>query len=102
MAEDLRTVNTFPHFHNFTGSTTLTEIQLPEACNTVLVGSITYPLFVVQNGGTDGGSVPGNRGFVPKTNYMELPIGSGLESVQSVYVAVQSGSGDVSIILLEK
>ena len=102
MAENLTSISTFPHFHNFTGSTSLTEIKLPEACNTVLVGSITYPLFVVQNGGTDGGTVPTNKGFVPKLNYMELPIGSGLESIQSIYVAIQSGSGDVSIVLLEK
>jgi hypothetical protein len=101
MAEDLRTISTFPHFHNFTASTALTEIKLPEACNRILLGSLTYPLFVVQNGGTDGGTVPANRGFVPKLNYIELPIGTGLEAIQSIYVAIQSGSGEISIVLLE-
>jgi len=102
MAEDLRTISTFPHFHNFTGSTSLTEIKLPEACNRVLIGSLTYPLFVVQNGGTDGGSVPSNKGFIPKSNYIELAIGTGLEAVQSLYVAIQSGSGEISVILQEE
>lgn len=100
--EDLRSISTFPHFHNFTAGSTLTEIKIPEACTSLYIGCSTDPLWIVQNGGTDGGSVPTNRGFVPKTNYMELFIGIGLEAVQSVYVASQTGSGSVSIILQEK
>lgn len=102
MAEDLSGISKFPHFHNFTASSTLTEIKIPEACTKIFVGCNTQALWIVQNGGSDGGAVPTNKGFIPKTNYIELFIGIGLEAVQSIYVASQGGSGDVSVILQEQ
>lgn len=102
MAQDLRNISQFPHFHNFTGALTWTEIKIPEASNLVMIGSLTQPLWIAQNGASDGAVVGStNKGFIPKGNYLPVHIGIGLEAVQSIYVASQTGSPNISIILQE-
>ena len=101
MAEDLRSIRQFPHFHNFSATDSLTEIQLPQNCKRILVGCQQHALYIVQNGGADGATPGTHKGFIPKTNYLEVPIGIGLESVSSIYVCLQSGTGEISLILYE-
>ena len=100
MAIDLRSINTFPHFHIFNADITMTEIQLPSEVKTISIGSESKTLKIGQNGCTDGGAAPSNFGFVPSGNYLSLKVGIGLQRA-SVFVAVKSGTGDVSIILEE-
>ena len=66
MAHDLRSISVFPHFKNFTAGTTLTEIKIPAIARTITIGSDASALFVCTVGGTDGGSVPADRAFVPR------------------------------------
>ena len=102
MAENLRNIRQFPHFHNFDGGTTWTEIQIPEASNLVMVGCLTQPLWIGQNSCTDGATVDSSsKGFIPKGNYLPIHIGIGLEAVQSIFVASQTGNPNISIILQE-
>lgn len=101
MAEDLKSINNFPYFHNFTAATTWTEIKLPSEARTISVGSSTKAVFVGQNGAADGGSVGTHKAFAPAGNYIALKLGIGLQRA-SIFVAAQSGSGDVSIILEEQ
>ena len=104
MAENLKSISTFPHHHNFNAGTTLTEIILPLGiANTVTIGSDAAALFVCTNGGSDGGSVPTHKAFVPQSQYLAYTVGYGDANQQSsIYVATQSGSGkEVSIILTQ-
>ena len=101
MAIDLRSVNKVPYFHNFTASTLATEVYWPSEAKTVSVGSENKEVYIAQNGGTDNAAMPTNRAFVPSHNYIAIKLGIGLQRA-SVFVAVKSGSGDVSIILEEQ
>ena len=101
MAIDLKAINKFPHFYNFTATTLATEVYLPSEAKTISVGSESKEVYIAQNGGTDGAAMPTNRAFVPAHNYLPIKLGIGLQRA-SVFVAVKSGSGDVSIILEEQ
>ena len=102
MSEDLRSHNQFPYFHNFIVSDDVTtEILIPATCSRVSLGSINKDLFVYKNGATDAGTPPSNKGFIPKSNYLSIQIGKGLERIDSIFISSQSGSADVSVILEE-
>ena len=100
MAEDLRSISVFPHFKNITAATTLTELQLPNIARIITIGSDAAALYVCTVGGSDGGTVPADRAFVPQSQYFSVNIGSGDPNAHSsIYVATQSGTGNTSIIL---
>ena len=102
MAEDLTGQNVFPYFHNFTAlDSETTEIKLPSTCSRISIGSQSKALYICRNDASDGGSVPSKKGFVPSSNYLSLQIGKGLERTGSIFIASQSGSADVSVILEE-
>ena len=102
MAEDLRSANIYPHIHVFTASdSTTTEIQLPSEANRITVGSSNKALFICQNGASDGGSIPSNKAFVPSANYLQFKIGRGKNRADSIFIASQSGSATVTLILEE-
>jgi hypothetical protein len=100
--ENLRTISTYPHFHNFTASSNTTQIQIPRNCRKVTIGSDQQALFLCRNGATDGGSVPTNKAFIPKSNYITIAMGRGSNIDYNLYVASQTGSANVSIILEEE
>ena len=102
MAIDLRNADKdgYPLYKNFTATTATVEIKVPSSARTIKIGSPTHDIYHCQNGATDGGTVPTNRGFAPANNYVPLRLGIGRER-KSVFVAVQSGSGEISVILEE-
>lgn len=102
MAIDLRQADKdgFPYYKNFTATTTTTEILLPSTAKLIKIGSPTHDIYHCQNGATDNGTIPTNRGFAPSGNYMPIRLGIGRER-KSIFVAVQSGSGEISVILEE-
>jgi hypothetical protein len=102
MSEDLRNLNVYPAFHNFSaGDTSTTEILLPSAATKITVGGVAKEIYVCRNGATDGGSIPTNRATIPSANYLELRLGRGQNRPSSIFVASKSGSAEVSIILEE-
>ena len=102
MSEDLRSLNVYPAFHNFTaGDSTTTEILLPSACTRVSLGSVGKSIFVCSNGATDGGAIPSNKATVPSNNYLQVRIGRGMNRPSSVFVASTSGNAEISVILAE-
>ena len=101
MAIDLKGINKFPYFYNFTATTTATEIYLPAEARTISFGSETKALYIAQNNAVDGDAMPSHKGFVPSGNYIQIKLGIGLQRA-SMFLAVKSGSGDVSIILEEQ
>ena len=100
--EDLKTIGVFPYFHNFTASSNTTQITIPRGCRKVSIGSEDKKLYLCRNGATDGGSVPSNKVFIPKGNYLALSMGRGRNIDFNLYVASSSGSADVSVILEEE
>ena len=51
MSEDLRSLNVYPAFHNFTaGDSATTEILLPSAATQISLGSTSKSIFVCRNG----------------------------------------------------
>ena len=97
MAHDLRSISVFPHFKNFTAGTTLTEIKIPAIARTITIGSDASALFVCTVGGTDGGSVPADRAFVPQSNYISIQTGLGNANAHSsIYIAIYSKLGEMA------
>ena len=102
MSFDLRQADKdgFPYYYNFTATTATTEVLLPSTAKSLKIGSPTNSIYHCQNGATDGGTLPTNRGFAPAGNYMPITLGIGRER-KSIFVAVQSGTGEISVILEE-
>lgn len=101
MSEDLRSLNAYPAFYNFTAATTATEILLPSACTRVSFGAVGKEIYIFNNGATDGGAVPTGKATVPSNNYLEIKLGRGINRPPSVFVAAKTGTAEISIILEE-
>lgn len=102
MAESIQ-ADKYPFFYNFTGGTTTTEVQIPNTCRRITIGSENHKIYICRNGATDGGAVPSNRLFVPAGNYITLSLGKGKERAETVYIAASSSSNaDISIVLEEE
>ena len=102
MSEDLRSLESYPAFHNFTANdSTTTEILLPSACSRVSLGCVGKSIIVCNNGATDGGSIPTHKATVPSNNYLQVRLGRGMNRSSSVFVASTSGNAEISVILEE-
>ena len=102
MSEDLRSLNVYPAFYNFTaGDSATTEILLPSAATQISLGSTSKSIFVCRNGATDGGAVPTGQMTVPSSNYIVLRLGRGKNRPPSIFVASTSGNAEISIVLEE-
>jgi len=102
MSEDLRNINIYPAFHNFTAADdAVTEILLPSPATQISLGSTGKEIFVCRNGAIDGGAIPSNKMTVPSSNYVVLRLGRGKNRPDSIFVASKSGNAEVSIILEE-
>lgn len=101
MSENLRDLEVYPAFHNFTASTTTTEILLPSACSQISIGSPSKDIYVCRNGATDNGTLPTHRMTVPKSNYIVLRLGRGMNRPNSMFVASSNATAEISIVLEE-
>ena len=101
MAEDYRSIRAFPAFKEFTGAVTWTKIQLPANCSRVQVGS-TGALWI-SGIGVDGGTVGANddKGFIVASNYLTFLIGRGSTRDAEIFVASQSGTPKITILMEE-
>ena len=102
MSEDLRNLNIYPAFYNFTaGDSTTTEILLPSPATQISLGAQGKEIYVCRNGATDGGAVPTHKMTVPQSNYIVLRLGRGKNRPESIFVASKSGNAEISIVLEE-
>tara|TARA_R100000353_G_C6346369_1_gene151946 strand:- start:54 stop:365 length:312 start_codon:yes stop_codon:yes gene_type:complete len=102
MSVDLRNLNIYPAFHNFTANdSTTTEILLPSPATQISLGSTGKEIFVCRNGATDGGAIPSNKMTVPSSNYVVLRLGRGKNRPDSIFVASKTGNAEISVILEE-
>jgi len=98
MATNLTTTNSYPFFYAVSISTTWSEIQIPTNAKRITLGS-SSALYVGQNGATDSGAVGTHKAFVTSNNYLELDLKQDSQRATSIFVAAQSGTATVSIIL---
>lgn len=101
MSENLRNLEVYPAFHNFTASTATTEILLPSACSQISIGSPSKDIYVCRNGAEDGKALPTHRMTVPKSNYIVLRLGRGMNRPNSMFVASSNSTAEISIVLEE-
>ena len=101
MAQDYTSVRSFPSFKEFSGAVTWTQIDLPSNCSQVQIGS--SGALYVSNTGIDGGAVGVNddKGFIVASNYLTFKIGRGSTRDSQIFVAAQSGTPKISIIMEE-
>jgi hypothetical protein len=98
MATNLTAANSYPYFNVVSVSTTWMEIQLPSSAKRITIGA-SAALYVGQNGATDSGAVGTHKAFVTSNNYLELELKNDTQRASSVFVAAQTGTVAVSIIL---
>jgi len=98
MATNLTTTNSYPFFYAVSISTTWSEIQIPTNAKRITLGS-SSALYVGQNGATDSGAVGTHKAFVTSNNYLELDLKQDSQRATSIFVAAQTGTATVSIIL---
>ena len=102
MSEDLRALNVYPAFYNFTaGDSATVEILLPSPASQISLGSTSKEIYICRNGATDGGAIPANKMTVPKSNYIVLKLGRGMNRPDSIFVASVSGNAEISVVLEE-
>jgi|TARA_Y100000593_G_scaffold92881_1_gene185912 hypothetical protein len=100
--EDLTQTTIFPHTYKFTASSNTTQINLPRIASHVAIGSEDKKIYFCFEGGSDGGALPSNHGFVPKENMLHIALGKGRNRTDSIYIASSSASCDITIILTEE
>ncbi len=103
MAEDYTTVNTFPKVKVFSCSSDAakcTEIKLPSTCNVIEIGSDTQKIYW-SDAGVDDGAIISDKAFIIQNNYLPIPIGTGKQRIDSLYVVGSSASASITVILRE-
>ena len=98
MATNLTSANSFPFIYVVSVGTTWNEIQLPTGAKRVTIGA-SAALYVGQNGASDSGAVGTHKAFVTSNNYLELELKNDTQRSTSIFVAAQTGTASVSIIL---
>ena len=98
MATDLQFTNAFPFIYVISVGTTWSQIILPVNAKRVTIGASTA-LYIGKNGASDSGVVGTHKAFVTSNNYLELELKNDTQRASSIFVAAQSGTASVSIIL---
>ena len=101
MATDLRGINKFPHCAVIAATTNAHEIKLPSQAAQVTIGCQTAICLFGQNNQTDATSMGAANMFVPSGNILTVKIGRGTSRAESVFVAMPTGTGNISVILEE-
>ena len=97
---DLTTVNEYPHIKRITIGATAQKILIPITATKITFGSIQSLYFT--NIGDDGDSFGAeitDYGFVPANNLFTLHLETGRQSNKNILIGVQSGSGDLCLII---
>ena len=110
MAEDLSDATNVPYLFTKTGvATTWTEFNLPPWCCriTVISSAKAYVGFIGAETPADAGSVGTHKAEIPQdtgANFViqdpeQRPIRTGLTYARSVFVAAQTGTATVTVIV---
>jgi hypothetical protein len=95
---DLSSENYYPIIKTISATGNLTQIRLPNRARRFTVGSNTGHIWL-QTNGTDGQAPGAHKLFIVNNGYMQLFMGRGKDRNMDMYVAMQNGTGTITIIV---
>lgn len=101
MAEDYRSVRTYPAIRAFTGAATYTEIKIPSNATEVEIGSTSLLWMATDVADGDAVAAGDNKGFIVANNYYPLKLGKGATRQETIYVAADTGTPKIVVIFKE-
>ena len=102
MAQDYRSLDTFPAIKTFTANNSAcVEIQLPSDCNQITLASDGHKFFVGQQGQTDNQALTADKFFVLKDEKFIMRIGKGRNRSSSIFVQSSNATDEISVMLEE-
>lgn len=103
MAEDYRSIATFPTMKKITLSSTgneATEIKLPKQAARIQIGAESVASKIASTG-TDASAIDADHMFIPSGNIITIRLGRGSTRIDSLFVASASSGAVISLILEE-
>lgn len=101
---DFTDTEIYPSFLTFNASASAnqaTQVLLPSRAKSIQVGSNAGALYISHTG-TDGEQLNvNNRGFIPNNNMLSFRLGTGSQKLTELFIAGQSGSEKVVVIVEE-
>jgi hypothetical protein len=104
MALDLRDTTKFPRTATTAATAAnLVEIQIPIQAGKISISSESNAVYVFgYDGLADNASTPvTNYQFIPQDNILEMLVGRGSTRRTSIFVAMKTGSGTISVMVEE-
>jgi hypothetical protein len=100
---DLSSTNQYPLIQRVALDTAAQEITLPEACTEIklICGSALH----FANVGSDDdafGSAITQYGSIPANHELKIPMETGRQDNKKLLVGVQSGTGNLTLIIIKK
>lgn len=103
MAQNYRTVNTYPAIKNFNAIQTWTDVTLPSKGKVVTVGCEQHDIYVSFEGTEGGGTAGVNKLFIKAGGYIAINMGRGTNQHSSIQIATKSSSSaEVTVIFEEQ
>jgi len=97
---DLSTVNQYPYIKRVSITDTAQKILLPVTATKITFGSVQSLYFTnIGDDGDDFGGTITDFGFVPANNLFTLHLETGRQSNRDILIGVQSGTGDLCLII---
>lgn len=102
MAQNYRTVNTYPSIKNFNAIQTWTDVTLPSKGKVVTVGCEQHDIYVSFEGTEGGGTTGVNKLFIKAGGYMAINMGRGTNQHSSIQIATKSSSSATVTVIFEE
>lgn len=102
MAQNYRTVNTYPSIKNFNAIQTWTDVTLPSKGKVVTVGCEQHDIYVSFEGTEGGGTTGVNKLFIKSGGYMAINMGRGTNQHSSIQIATKSSSSATVTVIFEE
>ena len=102
MAQDYRSINTFPAIKKFAiNNATCVEVLIPNDCNQVTISSEAHKFFVGQQGQTDNRALTADALPVAQNGSVTFRIGKGRNRARSLFFESNSSSDNLFIVMEE-
>lgn len=95
---DLSSETNYPIIKTLSATANLSQIRLPNRARRFTVGSNTGAIWL-QNHGIEGQAPGAHKLFIVTNGYMQFFMGRGKDRYLDMYVAMQSGTGTITIIV---
>lgn len=97
---DLTTINRYPIIKTMSIDSVLSRIRLPPRAKKITIGTQAGALWVTNDGAAvEGQAPPAHKCFIPNFGYFQMVLGRGSDKTNDIYVSLQTGTGDIHIVL---